>query len=154
MSEDNNAAVLAYVEAGGTKFGKLTVRDRARILSKLKAEKRAVVVRNLAESGITDSSMRYTELERFDAGIWGTPEFIDYINTPDGQIDVLTVAAGKYAETDKAADEVVDKLAISAGETMRLVASLCGLEVVRPEESSADPNVKPGEPAPLTGYGS
>lgn len=137
---------LNVVEAGGARFGKLSVRDRFRILADLK--KRSIEEANARLAAVKlPAEQEYVERRQAQERTFGDADFIGHINTGEGQDAVLSIALRRAdAKADPAA--VLDSLTLTTGELLKLVAELCGLKiVVQGEDAGADPTAK-GEPQP------
>jgi hypothetical protein len=132
-------------------FGKLTPRDRAGILRRLKAQRKATLVMNLQTAGI-DKEQVLVELENFDDRPWGQGRWLDYLNTIEGQEETVRLAWSKQNSGDPAG--ALDAIEAADGGLLPLAAALCNLRLAPadgPEESPAegddDGNPFPPQPA-------
>jgi hypothetical protein len=134
-------AALPYVIVGEHKFGKLTPRDRARLLAELKAKRKTDLLANLDASGVKGEEKFHT-LNDFDATLYGNGEWVEYVNSADGQAAILAAALGKHHAD---AETLLDGINI-AGQELQLAAAVCGMTL-----GNADPNplTAPAEAPPV-----
>jgi hypothetical protein len=116
------------------RFGKLTPRDRAAILRRLKAERKAKLVGNLQTAGI-GKEQALVELENFDDSSWGQSRWLDHLNTIEGQEEAVRTAWTKHNSGDPAA--VLDAIEAADGGLLPLAAALCNLRL-SPVNAPAD----------------
>ena len=128
-------------------FGKLTPRDRAGILRRLKAERKATLICNLQMAGI-DKEQVLIELENFDDASWGQGRWLDYLNTIEGQEESVRIAWSKQNSGDPAA--ALDAIEAADGGLLPLAAALCNLRLApaeAPGEGGADEGPFPPQAA-------
>lgn len=132
------------VERHGITFGKLTARDRAAILNQQKAKRKAELSANLDAAGIGGEE-KFNELEAFDLTPRGLDDFVNYVNTMDGQLDVLL--RGIRKGRPEATEAEVDDLPLTTGETMELAAEIAGLTLrfANPESEAEPQEPRPSE---------
>jgi len=136
------------------RFGKLTPRDRAAILRRLKAERKETLVGNLQTAGI-DKEQMLIELENFDDSPWGQSRWLDHLNTIEGQEEAVRTAWAKQNSGDPAA--ALDAIEAADGGLLPLAAALCNLRLSpvnapadSPVEGDDDENPFPPQPADQT----
>lgn len=143
---DSSAHSLPYVTrevAGQTvKFGKLTPRERSVILRRLKDERKAKLREHM--EGLPPEQ-RFTELEAFEDETWGNDKWIGYLNTPEGQADVLTLAYQKH-QTAGNVDAALDAVEQADGDLILLIGEVCNIAIVRKGEPANPPKSPPANP--------
>jgi len=129
------------VERYGITFGKLSARDRAGIIAKQKAARRLDLAANLDAAGI-DGEEKLAELEAFDLTPRGLQDFIDHVNSLEGQADIVLCGLRKVK-----ADATDDDVMIPAGDTFALAAEIAGLNLVpvKAAEAEGDEPPRPSE---------
>jgi hypothetical protein len=142
ISENVESFLMRRLNGAEVRFGKLTPRDRAEILRRLKAERKAKLVANLQTAGI-DKEQVLVELESFDDSAWGQCRWLDYLNTIEGQEEVVRTAWAKHNTGDPA--NALDAIEAADGGLLPLAAALCNLRlapaatpVEPPAEGSGD----------------
>lgn len=108
------------------RFGKLTPRDRAGILRRLKAERKTALVENL-QTACIDKEQMLIELENFDDSAWGQGRWLDHLNTIEGQEEAVRIAWEKHNSGDPAS--ALDAIEAADGGLLPLAAALCNLRL-------------------------
>lgn len=130
------------VKVGEHSFAKLSPRDRQQLLAPVKAARRVLLKVNLAEGGIAGAEY-VNELDAFDQSVWGDTEFFDFLQSLDGRVEILSLAATK-ADPAKAVG-ALDGLTLTLDEDFRLAAKLVGITLVKKEAAEASPTHEEGE---------
>lgn len=148
MSEAS-AHALPYATrevAGKTvKFGKITPRERAIILRRLKDERKAKLREHM--DGLPPEQ-KFTELEAFEDEVWGNDKWIKYLNTPDGQAEVLGMSYAKHQSDDCTA--TLDAVEQADEGLIMLIGEVCNVPIVR-KDAPANPPVSPPASPETTG---
>lgn len=122
--------VTRTIEGTEYKLGKLTPRDRQKILDRLKDARKEKLKANLLHAGM-DSAGVLTELESFDNNEWGQEQWIGHVNTPAGQDDVVQVAWSKHNQGEFPFFEAMDW-----NESFKLMVDLTGLSPAPREDET------------------
>jgi len=133
MSVGERYAIRA-IAGEEVKFHKLTPYDRAEILRTLKKQRRAEMLEDLKTAGASPDQT-YGELRQFDAKPYGHGEFLDYVDTSEGRLDVLKMAL--RASLNGSTEEKLRQFTPTMQEELELVAELCGIQL-RATENSGD----------------
>jgi hypothetical protein len=147
ISANSEASITRRLNGADVHFGKLTPRDRAGILSRIKAQRKATLIANLQTAGI-DKEQVLVELEHFDDSTWGQGRWLDYLNTIEGQEQAVRLAWEKHNAGDPAA--VLDAVEAADGGLLPLAAALCNLRLMpaeAPPRRGDDQNPIPPRPA-------
>ncbi len=119
--------VFRTVDGHEYRYPKLTVYNRADILSRLKSEARQRLVDNLATAGLAGDVV-FTELERFDETPWEQPQWLAHIGGYIGQAEIVKLSIDRLPQQER--EEAMDALSgMGADEWFRLVVELCGLKL-------------------------
>lgn len=138
---DTSEHSLPYVDvtlSDGTsaRFGKLSVTDRSALLRKYKAEQKAETAENVKN---LPPDQAYVELREFTSLIWGARKWLEYVNSFDGQMEVLRTAAAKQNDADKV-DAILAGLSLPESDLLKLVCDVVCLPYNAP--APAVPNMK------------
>jgi len=148
--ENVESFLIRRLNGQDIRFGKLTPRDRAGVLRRLKSERKATLVANLQTAGL-DKEQVLVELESFDDRPWGQGRWLDYLNTIEGQEEAVRIAWAKHNSGDPAA--ALDAVEAAEGGLLPLAAALCNLRLTAPASPSPAPeagdadNPTPPQPA-------
>jgi hypothetical protein len=134
------------IDGADVRFGKLTPRDRAAILRRLKAERKSKLVGNLQTAGI-DKEQMLVELENFDDVSWGQSRWLDYLNTIEGQEETVRTAWAKQNSGDFAA--ALDGVEAADGGLLPLAAALCNLRLSPADTRAGSPTDGEDDEGPL-----
>lgn len=146
MTLEESAQPFIERAIGGTtyKLMKMTVRERCRLMNDLKQQRRAKLLEAMNLAGL-DKNTVVGSIADFDAEGMTERDFIEYINTLDGQAAVITASLQKHHAA--VADDTMDLITEPA---LPLVADLCGLSMTTPqvtEPGSPNENAAPVNPA-------
>jgi hypothetical protein len=133
------------------KFARFTPRDRATILSDLRKQRKADLVENAKIAGL-DTPALFNELAAFDdRPAYGSEEFVAYVNTEAGRLDVVERALVKQGATKEAAQA----MPLADDDVFSLVLEICNLtRTPTPTgDGSANPPTTEGAAQPPQGYG-
>lgn len=138
------STAVPYVTRGGIDFPKPSPRDKAKILHRLRAERRDKLAANLKATGIAPEQ-QFAELESFDnEGPYGEEQFLKYLGSAEGQEDILLSLLRKTSSADAEA-----KLDSFTEPAFPLLCELFGYTLKEKTEGGADPAANP--PANPTG---
>ena len=151
MSDHALKYILRVISGKEVKFGKITARDRAKILATRKAIRKSELRTNLKEAGLSPEQA-FAELEAFDDQPWGEPRFIEFANLPEGREEIVRLALSKYADNPLTADEVVEAVETEDGGLGLVMCAVANLEMKPMEQPAPNPTTPPTETAiPTTG---
>ena len=136
MQPETPLFVIRDIKGVAVRFGKLSPRDRAEILRQVKAQRKELLLANLQSAGI-DKEQVLVELEHFDDRPWGQAQWLDYLNTIQGQEEAVRTGYARCNAGDAAA--VIDAIESADGSLLALAAELCNLRVVRPTSKTKLP---------------
>lgn len=142
VSENAFKYVTRIFDGTEYKLGKISPRDRQKILNRLKEERKEKLKANLKEAGV-DAAQVLTELESFDNQAWGQEKWINHVNTPAGEDDIIQASWAKHNEGEFPFFE-----SMSNAESFDLICELAGLRRVSQEDAPANPTR--GEKPPTT----
>ena len=142
MSESQPGAhALDYVEktvnGEPVKFGKLSVRDRVRILQEAKRSTREERAKTAKDAGLPPDQT-YAELRAHEAGVWGLGRWAELANDFAGQEKIYTTALQRKGYSAEQINKVLENLSFPHEEEMALVCELANLPLVAP----APPNMR------------
>jgi hypothetical protein len=155
MSDHALKYVTRTIGGAEVRFGKITARERAVILRRLKDASREATRRNAKDAGLPAETV-YQELQGHDDRPFGEPEFLDFVNTPEGQDELFALAFGKHNEGDPL--PVMEEVEAQDRGLIALMCELCNLQLRPVGPQAPDPNAltpgaetTPAETDPLTG---
>jgi len=125
------------VGGNDVQFRKLTAYDRRDLLCGLKKQKRASLLDDLKAAG-ADKSEILGELRAFDDEKFGETQFVEYVNTLDGQTAVFDRSLDEQSDEQRAS--IRKELILSQSESLQLAAEICNLMVdTAPDDAASGP---------------
>lgn len=155
MSESALPYIVKKVGDREIKLGKISPRDRAEMLRRLKATAREKIVANLKTSELPGERV-YTELDDFDQQPWGFRQFMAHVNSEDGEYEICEIAWKKYNQGDPAPD--LEAIALQEDDS-RLIGVCIAVANLKFTDKTQKPTTPPPEgegpnpSAPGTHYG-
>jgi hypothetical protein len=126
-------SVELNVDGKTVKMTEISVYDRAAILKKMKLAMKAETRQNAKDAGL-DADQVFTELAEFDkrAKEFGDNEFVEYIMTDEGKVDVFEAALRPNVGDDSPA---IAKRVKFKNDEFLVLCGLCNLRIKQPSEA-------------------
>ncbi len=136
-SEHVLPTVEETIDGNKITFGKLSIRDRAKILRDVKA---AAIAQHDKDTSVLPPEQQYIQRRDFNGQVWGAGAWIRHVNGSDGQEEIFRASLAKANPTGNV-DKLLDLLTGSASDTTRLLCQITGLPYT--ESTPTVPNMKP-----------
>jgi hypothetical protein len=117
------------------KFAKVSPRQRSEYLSRMKDRRRAELLEDLKASALPPDQV-FVELDTLRETVYGLKQWIDFLNSPEGQAEVIRDSLKKHhpAADAEAVQDAVE--AVDFG-PMELISEICKVPLTKPGQQDA-----------------